>query len=250
MGAITRRHATVRTVVETLEAEAASVRTVVVPVQHADPVTVLAQVVAANERHAGRGLAGVLTQGPLPATLVLTGPAAEHPRWIELIARYDVPQGVVTRTYPVPAFGSEELADLLEQVARRSGPRGSGEAWKVVRNPLTGTILVTATELEHEGVAELLAQIAAVPADQRRATRTFTIRNRNAEDLRGSLSRLLGVSLGGAGETLPASNQPELAAGGDRASQTSSASRGSADLLLAVDPVLNAIIAVGSPQPL
>src|SRR5690606_5177183 len=96
---------------------------------------------------------------------------------------------------PLPFLGVEELDRLLEEVARSPGPRGSGDAWRVVRNPVASTLIVTATPEEHARVAEFLAQIEAVPPDHRRATRTFTIRNRNAEDLRASLSRLLGVSL-------------------------------------------------------
>lgn len=247
VGAFTRRQRTVRTVIEQMEARAASVRTAEIPVRHADPVQVLAAVNAANERSPGRKLTGSLAQGPRPATLLLTAPEDEHERWQALLARFDVPQAAETRSYPLPAFGAEELDLLLDQVARSPGPRGSGDAWKIVRNPLAATLIVTATPEEHARVADLLAQIAAVPSDQRRATRTFTIRNRNAEDLRGSLSRLLGVSLGESpGAPIPAGTADGTTPRLD--SPSTPAATPASDLLLAVDPELNAIIAVGPPH--
>lgn len=248
VGAFTRRQRTVRTVIEQMESRAASARIVEIVVRHADPVQTLAAVNAANERSQGRKLTGSLSQGPRPATLLLTAPVDEHERWQELLTRFDVPQAAEMRSYPLPFFGAEELDRLLDQVARSPGPRGSGDAWKVVRNPLVATLMITATPDEHVRVADLLAQVAAIPAEQRRATRTFTIRNRNAEDLRGSLSRLLGVSLGETGGgTIPTA---ALSAGttGTTGSVTPAAAQSTTDLLLAVDPELNAIIAVGPPH--
>jgi type II secretory pathway component GspD/PulD (secretin) len=248
VGALTRRHDAVRRVVERLDAEAASVRITLIDVQHADPLAVLAAVNAAKERLPGK-LSGTLSQGPRPSELLLTAPEAAIPRWQSLVAQFDVPQSAETRTYPLPNFASDEVETLLEQIARRPGPTGSGDAWKLVRNPLVGTLLVTATPAEHAKVAELLAQIAAIPADQRRATRTFTVRNRNAEDLRESLSRLLGVSIGGAAAdpaaAPPAEGQPVRVAGTTPAAGSQTAEP---ELLLAVDPELNAIIAVGPPH--
>jgi len=246
VGAFTRRQRTVRTVVEQMEARAASVRTTEIPVRHADPVQVLAAANAANERSPGRKLSGSLSQGPSPAALLLTAPEDEHERWQELLARFDVPQAAETRSYPLPAFGAEELDQILAQVARSPGPRGSGDAWKIVRNPLAATLIVTATPEEHARVADLLAQIAAVPSDKRRATRTFTIRNRNAEDLRGSLSRLLGVSMGETpGAAIPAGTSDGAT---PRPGSATPSATPASDLLLAVDPELNAIIAVGPPH--
>lgn len=241
VGAFSRRQGTVRAVIERMEAGAASVRTVEVPVLHVDPVEVLSAVHAANERAPGRRLTGSLAAGPRRATLLLTAPEDEHERWRELLARFDVPQSAETRSYPLPFLGVEELDRLLEEVARSPGPRGSGDAWRVVRNPVASTLIVTATPEEHARVAEFLAQIEAVPPDHRRATRTFTIRNRNAEDLRASLSRLLGVSLD-AGAGLAATDDAARAG----AAPAPAATR--PDLVLAVDPELNAIIAVGPPH--
>lgn len=247
VGAFARRQRTVRTLIEQMESRVASVRTTEIAVRHADPLQVLAAVNAANERSPGRKLTGSLTQGPRPATLLLTAPEDEHERWQILLARFDVPQAAETRSYPLPAFGADELDQLISQVARIPGPRGSGDAWKIVRNPLAATLIMTATPEEHARVGDLLAQIAAIPPDQRRATRTFTIRNRNAEDLRGSLSRLLGVSWGEtSGVAIPAAT-------GDGSSPRSGTPpqatiSPAADLLLAVDPELNAIIAVGPPH--
>ncbi len=244
VGALARRHRDVRDIVTSMDAQAASVRITPIPVSHADPLVLLAAVNAAKERLPGRKLTGSLAQGPLPATLLLTASDNERPRWLELIERFDVPQGAVTRSYPIPAFGAGEIESLLEQIARQVGPRGSGDRWKVVRNSLAGTLIVTATPDELVRVTELLAQIASVPAEQRRATRTFTIRNRNAEDLRGSVSRLLGVSLGEPTDITSsdiAGDTPPVVAGPTSGRQAS-------DLVLAVDPELNAIIAAGPPN--
>lgn len=249
VGALTRRHESVEAVVRGLEADAASVEVSLVPIEHADPIAVLASVNATKEGLPGRKLTGTLSQGPLATVLLLTAPASEHARWKELIARFDVPQAVTTRSYTPPPFAASELEGLLEQVARDAGPRGSGDRWKLVRNTLTGTLLITASPAEHERVAELLAQIATIPADQRRSTKTFTIRNRNADDLRGSLSRLLGVSLGNtasdAGPRAPSGEESDVA---QTAIPRANGAADRADLVLAVDPEMNAIIAVGAPH--
>jgi general secretion pathway protein D len=247
VGALTRRQGLIKAIVDQLEAQAASVVTKVVEIDHLDPVSLLAAVNAANERAPGRKLSGALAQGPIPTTLLLTAPESELAAWHALIHRYDVPQSASTRSYPLPAFGSEELERLLEQIARQPGPRGSGDQWKIVRNQLTATLLVTATQFEHDKVTELLAQIASVPAEQRRSTRTFTVRNRNAEDLRGSVSRLLGISLGDPSAAPPPRETSATIAPVSDSRSVVPDSR-SRDLVLAVDPELNAIIAVGPPN--
>lgn len=243
VGALVRRQGLARSVIEAVDSEAASVRVEVIEARHADPVTVVAAVNAAREQLPGRVLDGRLSVGPRSGSLLLVGPEADLGGWRELIARFDVPQPAETRGYPLPSFGADELTGLLDQVARRAGPRGSGDLWKVVQSPLTATLLVTATPEEHARVSALLTQLEAVPAEQRRATRAFTVRNRKAEDLRSSLSRLLGVSLG--------EEMSEAAVSETGEPEALPPSRGGAvernDLVLAVDPELNAIIAVGTP---
>lgn len=254
VGALTRRQGEVAAVVRSVEAEAASTTQRVLDLLHADPTALVAGVKAAKELLPGRKLRGSLGLGPRAGTVLLTTAPGDESRWFDLIARYDVPAGTNTRTYPLPAYGLDDLAKLLEDVAKDPSPRGSGAAWRVVRNDLTGTLLVTGTPEEQSRVAELLAQIAAVPAEQRRATRTFVVRNRNAEDLRGSLSRLLGVSLGeGEGSPGPAAGPdgtslPPVAASVRPASAPGAAQGGG--LVMAVDTELNAIIATGSPRDL
>lgn len=248
VGAFARRQQTVKKVIDQMEARATSTRIIEIAVKHTDPVQALAAVSAANERSQGRKLTGSLSQGSRPSTLLLTAPEDEHKRWQELLAWFDVPQIAEMRSYPLPFFGTEELDRLLDQIARSPAPRGSGDAWKVVRNPLAATLLITATPDEHTRVTDLLAQIEAIPSEQRRATRTFTIRNRNAEDLRGSLSRLLGVSLGEIGSGQAPSTVQSAAPATATGFQPTTAARQAPDLLLAVDPELNAIIAVGPPH--
>jgi type II secretory pathway component GspD/PulD (secretin) len=251
VGALTRRHAEIQTIVSTIETEAASTRRQVVEARHADSVSLVAAVNAAKEQLPGRKLHGTLGPGPRPGTVLLTAPAADEARWLELIAGYDLPPVATVRSYSLPGFGADDLPALLEDIAKDPSPRGSGAAWRVVRNNLTATLLVTATPDEHARVAELLAQIESVPVEHLRTTRTFIIRNRNAEDLRGSLSRLLGVSLGepaSAPDPLRPADSPTTAT----ALRSSSPSTGlsSSGLLMAVDPEMNAIIATGTPREL
>jgi len=244
IGAVTRRHELIAEYIRESIALAVSTELVFIPVQHREREAVIASINA--QTAAGEFLKprGSIAPGPLADLVSVIAPLQDIEAWRSLIARFDLPAGVETRSYPLPLYGGDAAAGLIEEIARDSSPRGSGDQWKLIENELASTLIVTATPAEHDRVLGVLDQLAAIPPEQRQQTKTFIVKNRNADDLRESLSRLLGVSLGDQSaplEETPGSESPRSTGGSPPFGQRD-------DLLLAVDQHLNAIIASGSPR--
>lgn len=243
IGAVTRRHPAIAAYIEDAKAQTASTELLFMPVVHRDRESVLASIKAHLALNTASSPTGTIAPGPRADLLAVNAPRDAREAWQTLIAWFDVPDGVETRSYPLPRYGSDAARGLIEDTARDHTPRGSGERWKVVENELAGSLIVTATPSEHARIGEVLAQLAAIPAEQRHQTKAFVVKNRNADDLRESLSRLLGVPLGRpTAQTEP--GEPSESATSD--SDTWPGQQRS-DLQLAVDTQLNAIIASGSP---
>jgi len=248
IGAVTRRHEIIEAYIDEANASAASIELVFIPVVHRDHESVLASVNAFLAGEEGRKPRGRVFLGPRSDLIALSAPASDADRWRSLLGRFDMPAGVETKSYPLPPYGGEESLGLIEQIARDTSPRGSGELWRAIKNEVASTLIITATPGEHARIREVLEQLAAVPPEQRQQTRTYVVKNRNAADLRESLSRMLGVSLGEQPASPPSGDadavtQPITPRPNDSSSQRT-------DLILAVDDQLNAIIASGPPRAL
>ena len=137
------------------------------------------------------GLKGKLIPAPDGDALILVCPPGELESWTELIARFDERQSVQTVTYAPKAFASDDVAKLIEQSAHDLSPRGSGDQWKITRDDLTGTLIVTATPGEHERIAAIMQRLDAMPRESRRPMRVFAIRNRSVREIVNVASRLM-----------------------------------------------------------
>jgi type II secretory pathway component GspD/PulD (secretin) len=156
----------------------------------------------ASNPMAARPLQGKLTPTPDDRALVLVAPDLETERWRELIAQFDRPPHTETRAYSATAFSLDEVAKLIEQTARDTGPRGSGGGsgagggpnvggWRVVQDPLGGLLIITATPKEHEQIAALIDRLNALPPQVRRPVRAFPIRNRSVGEVVEVLNKML-----------------------------------------------------------
>lgn len=214
-------------------------------------------------------------------TVHIVAPRDSLDFWRAILIRLDQ-QGtlVETRTYTPRVFAIKDVARLVEQVARESGPPGSpsagststpnptpstsstpgnalssggasaaaGDAWRMVIDELTGSLIITTTAAQHLRVADLLARLDAVPGDASQKVRAFAIRNRPVREVADALNKLLELGAGDAGGTEPgksslpgSSPAPSTRVGGPTIPTTPR-------VKLTVDEGMNALIAVGDPR--
>lgn len=149
----------------------------------------LTSITAARDLVEGRTTQGRVVAEPGDRAVVLIAPPNEADQWRSLIERFDQVPPVETRTYSPRYFGLDEVATLVEQVVRPSS--APGDQWRLVRDELTGSIILTATALQHQEVQSLIERLNALPAEARRPLRTFQVRNRPVGEVIEVLERLL-----------------------------------------------------------
>ncbi|MBZ0173463.1 MAG: hypothetical protein K8E66_13855, partial [Phycisphaerales bacterium] len=140
-------------------------------------------------------------------------------------------------TYTPRAFALKEVAASVERLV------GGDERFRVVADELTGTLLVTASAAQQEEVRTLLDRLAEAPEAARRPTRSFKLKNRDAEEVLGVVQSLIASGALGLSQTPAAvapSDEPRGAI--PVAAQDS--------LQLTSDPATNSIIAIGEVQEL
>ncbi len=175
---------------------------------------VLTSITAARDLVDARTTRGRVIAEPGDRAVVLIAPESEVDLWRSLIARFDQVPPVETRTYSPRYFGLDEVAALIEQVVRPMG--GAADQWRLVRDQLTGSIILTATALQHEEVQSLIDRLNALPAESRRSLRTFQVRNRPVGEVIGVLERLMA-----SGVLAEAAESAESSGLGDRPASTS-----------------------------
>lgn len=163
----------------------------------------LTSITAARDLVEGRTTRGRVVAEPGDRAVVLIAPGSESDAWRSLISRFDQVPPVETRTYSPRYFGLDEVAALIEQVVRPTG--GPSDQWRLVRDQLTGSIILTATALQHEEVQALIDRLNTLPAESRRPLRTFQVRNRPVGEVIAVLERL--VSSGVLAEAAESANE-------------------------------------------
>ncbi|MFK7961964.1 MAG: type II secretion system protein GspD [Phycisphaerales bacterium] len=183
--------------IELLDAPRAEPVVVRVAPDHVAPAELVQQVsmaAAAREGLTGRKLPGVLIPMLDGSAALLVAPPESIDTWRSLIAEFDTPQAVTTRTYRPAAHGNDEVALLIEESARINGPRGAGQAWRIVRDSITESLIVTATPAEHEAIAALLKRLethAQATGGTTTDIRRIRIRNRDLGDLHATLTAMV-----------------------------------------------------------
>jgi general secretion pathway protein D len=233
---------------EAIESDAAASVPEEITVSHlpaSQLITLLKQMAAMREAAGSPRLRGELLASPDDRSVIVIAPPADLGRWQELIGRFDRAESVETISYSPRGFGVAELATSIQNLVG-----GEEAGLRVVADGLTGTLQVTATPAQHTQVEELLARLATAPEAARRPTRTFTLQNRDAEEVLGVVQSLVTAGL-----TQPGTSATDVgtAAAPRDASTTASPSPTAAapdQLQLTADPATNAIIAIGEVQEL
>lgn len=183
----------------------------------AQMVTLLGQVNAKQESVSGERAVGDVIATPDGNSLLVIAPEAKQEIWSRLIADLDKREEVVTATYTPRHFSTEEVASLIEQTVRDGGgtsvtgaSAGSDPRWRVVTDPLTASLVITATPNQHTQIQDLLTRLDSVPASSRRPVRSFVIKNRGVAEIRNILEDLLrsGVLAAWTSDNAPVNSEP------------------------------------------
>ncbi|MFG0243499.1 MAG: secretin N-terminal domain-containing protein [Phycisphaerales bacterium JB054] len=226
--------------VETLEAGAAALAPVEIPLANLSAgrmVTLLSQIAAKRAAAGAAALRGEVLAGTDDRSLLVVAPADEIGRWQELVRQLDKREAVETVTYTPRAFSLKEVSASVERLV------GGDERFRVVADELTGTLLVTASAAQQEKVRTLLDRLAEAPEAARRPTRSFKLKNRDAEEVLGVVQSLIASGALGLSQT-PAAVAPS----DERRGAIAVAAQES--LQLTSDPATNSIIAIGEVQEL
>ena len=220
--------------------------------EHLSPtviVSLLERITAAWTKVAQAPPRGTLLANPSSSRLILIAPAEEVETWREMVARFDQAETMVTVNYRPRRFGLEETAKLIEDAVHPGAVAGE-PGWRMVRDELTGTLIVTTTYSRHREIEALLARLESADPDTRRSVRAFSIEQRDVDEMlellqglmqRGPLPDLPGLP-GGAGSAQEGSAPaPEGRTGGavERIATP--------EVTLAKDEGTNRILAIGEP---
>lgn len=202
--------------------------------------------------------------------VLLIARAQDLPLLEKLVGDLDRSEPVETRPYRPRYFGLDDVAGLLQQLLR-SDPGAASIA--LVRDQLTGSLMITGTRSQHERVAKLLTTLDEAPASARRQVRAIPVKHRQVEELAQVLGTLLrsGAAQAQAGtdgqpapapvpaptttteSTTPGATATTGAPGGVTPNQvptvtTTSTTIEDAGVTVATDPPTNRLICVGEPM--
>lgn len=130
--------------------------------------------------------------GIVAGKLVVTAPADRLPDVLELIHRFDSrpESGQQMRSYTARHASVERLKGLIETVLFRDPQIDAGGA-RVLTDPATNRLYVTATAAVHAAVEQLLAREDQPAQTSARPLRLYRPRNRTAAELLDTLAQLL-----------------------------------------------------------
>lgn len=184
---------------------------------------------------------------------------------VTLAQQLDQADPVQTRSYRTGEFAIDEVASLLEQLfPREEGVQGEV---RIVRDQLSDSLIITASEAQHARIAALMKELEQAPEANRRHMRSFPIKHRKAVDLQKLVEELLATGLtadegGGATADVQApAPEPEPAVGPAADGQAAAAPAPATpqarpgpvtgpDLQLSVDDATNTLIGIGSSKAL
>jgi len=220
-----------------LDAAAAPLLPVEITPEHlraSEIVALVGQLSAKRIASGASPLRGDLLPSADDRSLLLVAPEEDLGQWRALIAQLDRRESLETISYTPAAFSITDVAASVDRLV------GGDERFRVVADELTGTLMVTATRAQHEQVRALLDRLAEAPEATRRPTRSFKLRNRDAEEVLGVVRSLV------------AAGMLDRSGAGDAADSTAVASaQGQTEALqLTSDPATNSIIAIGEVQEL
>lgn len=102
----------------------------------------------------------------------------------------DRSEPVELRTYRPQFFALDEVANLIAEAvggesrsATATKAAGATSSLEVVRDNLTGSLLIKATSAQHQRIVELLKTLENVPASGRRQTKAIQVKHRRADEI-------------------------------------------------------------------
>jgi len=165
-----------------------------VPVAHTSPTALSALIDrVANTKKAvfGEKGKGAVIAHPEGKSVLIVAPAIELDVWRGLVTQFDRAEPSTTVNYSPRRFALTETAKLIEQVVRGDARSDDSEPWRLVIDPLTGTLIITTTPSRHAQVEALLDRLETMAQSAKRPIRSYPIKNRSVEELHGLLQGLL-----------------------------------------------------------
>ena len=210
-------------------------------------VAAVTTVAARRAAMGGEAPVGELVAGPDETAVMLIAPAEALPEWRAMIEEFDRLPPVDTRSYGTGSFGGDQVRRLIGDMIDPHVPGGSGDRWKLVVDPLTDVLIITATSQEHHVIEGVMQRLDDLPPDAHRALRVYPIRHRGVVDILRVLSELIdGGAL--AAERSGDAGVPPEGMPAYRSSLAIDQSVGAASIRLTADEATNSLIAVADPR--
>ena len=145
-------------------------------------VALIERVVSARTSVEGRALLGKLLAAEDERRVIVVAPESVIPEWRALIARFDTRDQQQTVAYSPRFYGVEEVASVMQQTLEAQMPVGSAN-WKLVKDELSETLLVTGTSGAHALVGQLFERLETAGQSRRRVLRSYQLKNRSVSDI-------------------------------------------------------------------
>ncbi len=155
---------------------------------------------------------GEIQVAPDGLQLLLIANAADLDGLEKLVQELDRSEPVESRSYRPRYFTLEEVAGLILQTL------GTTTKVDIIRDRLTGSLLIKATTAEHQRIAALIASLDEAPASARRQARALQVKHRKADEMARLLMSLVAAghvdgagsngSGGGTATTTPGAQSP------------------------------------------
>ena len=175
--------------VELLDGAPRGTRVEEVPLQDAAPISLVAlldSIQKAEKAAFGKSMPGTVIAHPERRSVLIIAPATSQVAWKELVRRFDKKETLLTLNYAPRRFGVAETAALVRQVVE-----GGGQQARIVKDDLTGTLVVTAQMSVHNEVSRLLDRLESTELGPRQQIRSFAVKNRSVHELAELLDGLL-----------------------------------------------------------
>lgn len=124
--------------------------------------------------------------------LLLVGSVESLGDRLRLLEELDRAEPTQVRTYRPERFRLDDVAQLLEQLL---GPSATDGRARLVKDRLTGALVVTATEAEHERIQGIIAGLEKAPGESTQTMQIFPVKYRPADELVALLRELTGAGV-------------------------------------------------------
>ena len=132
-----------------------------------------------------RARTGEVQVAPDGLQLLLVASGTDLDAMEHLVHELDKSEPVESRSYRPRYFTLEEVAGLIQQTL------GTTSKVDIIRDRLTGSLLIKATTAEHQRIAALVMSLDEAPAAARRQARALQVKHRKAEEMARLLMTLV-----------------------------------------------------------